>query len=434
MSLTSWKEDFEGKRVLIWGYGMEGRSSYRFIRRLLPQQTLYIADTDASKIAGTENTVFVKDEDVSTDDYDLVLKSPGIVVREGMDLEKISGEAPLFLKHYRDRTVGITATKGKSTTTSLTAAILKKKINAILVGNIGIACFDIIDEMENGAVAVFEIACHHLEYAKESPHVGVLMNLYEEHLDHYGSFEKYGAAKANVFRHQKKGDLCLLGKDLKDFIAESINRPVLIGSEIRAEGRKLITPDRELEIKDCRLIGAHNYQNLAVAYYIGQYYGVSDEQVIEAAREFVPLHHRIEDLGCRNGIRYINDSISTIGQSCIQALKALDDVDVVLVGGMDRGIDYDELEQYLASRDTAVVFMYGSGKRIFEEMKNKGLARRDMVYCEDLETAVRTAEGICRPAHSILLSPAASSYDHFKNFEQRGEIFRRLAFDEMESH
>ena len=151
MSLQSWKEEFEGKNILIYGYGIEGRSTYRLIRRLCPDQIITIADGGKGKETAekeTLHTICISDQDLDLSSYDLVMKAPGVVLKPGTDLSSISGQAQLFLKHYRQRTIGITGTKGKSTTTSLVAAMLKEKYPTVLVGNIGIACFDAIDEMD----------------------------------------------------------------------------------------------------------------------------------------------------------------------------------------------------------------------------------------------------------------------------------------------
>ena len=192
----------------------------------------------------------------------------------------------------------------------------------------------------------------------------------------------------------------------------------------------LITPEHTLTIRESRLIGSHNFDNLAVAYFISTLYGVTNTQVKEAVKKFRPLSHRLEYLGEKDGIRYVNDSISTIGETCIKAIEALDHVDTVLVGGMDRGISYDEFEEYLHGReDLNIIFMYASGKRILHEMQEKHLLRDGLYEVENLEEAVAMAKKITKPGHICLLSPAASSYDHFKNFEERGEVFARLAFD-----
>lgn len=433
MSYDTWKSEFEGKNILIYGYGIEGKSTYRFIRKVCPDLHLTIADGGKGLNVAKQETVFttcITDENLNLSSFDLVMKAPGIVLKEGTDLSNISGETQLFLKHYRKQTIGITGTKGKSTTTSLVNALLKEKYRTVLVGNIGVACFDAIEEMEEGALAAFEISCHQLEYCPYSPHVGVYLNLYEEHLDHYGSFEKYGDAKFHNVAYQEENDFAIMNQNLVQYTDRVTSHLSLIGKDIYAKGKVIHIPGKEMKITDCALIGEHNYQNLAVAWAVADYYGISEEQVKHAVSKFRPLAHRLEDLGEYNNIRYVNDSISTIGQACIQALKSIQDVDVVLVGGKDRGIEYNELEDYLAASDVSVIFMYASGKRVYEEMKEKGELRDGLYVTEDLYQAMDLARKLCRVHHTVLLSPAASSYDHFRNFEERGDIFRSLASGE----
>lgn len=434
MSLGTWKQEFENKNILIWGYGIEGKSSYAFIRKLLPEQSITIADGGKGyEVAQKEttNTNVIKDADIQFDKYDLILKAPGIVVKDESILPKITGQAQLFLKHYRNQTVGITGTKGKSTTTSLVAHILKEKYDTVLVGNIGKACFDEIEEMEKGAIAAFELSCHQMEYATYSPHVGVFLNLYEEHLDHYGSFEKYGEAKFHILKYQTEGDISIISSELPQYISQLTTKSYLIGKDIYATDHILHIPNHILEVKQCSLIGTHNYQNLAVAYMVAHLLGISDEQVQHACRTFQPLHHRLENLGEHEGITYINDSISTIGQATIQALKAVNHVETVLIGGMDRGISYKELKDYLVHDSKVnVIFMYATGQRIYDEMTQEYGSREHTYLVGDLKQAVSLAKQITAKGHACLLSPAASSYDHFKNFEERGRIFQELAFED----
>lgn len=433
MSMESWRNEFAGKNILIWGYGIEGRATYRLIRRLCPDQMITIADGGKGLDTAKQETVLttcITDENLDLSAYDLVMKAPGIVLPQGTDTSNISGEAQLFLKHYAERTIGITGTKGKSTTTSLVAAVLKEQYPTVLVGNIGIACFDAVDEMEAGALAAFEISCHQLEYCPYSPHIGVYLNLFEEHLDHYGSFKAYGDAKFNNIAHQKESDLAIMNENLTQYLPLVRSRTLLIGKDIRNEGKTLFTPYGSTDGSDAHLIGDHNCLNLAVAVTVAKEYGIDDEKIHHAIAAFSPLAHRLEDLGENSeGIRFVNDSISTIGQACIQALSSIDNVDVVLVGGMDRGIEYDELEEYLSFHDFHVIFMYATGRRIYEEMRNRGLERERLYPVEDLAEAMKLAKRLCRKHHTVLLSPAASSYDHFRNFEERGEVFRKLAFE-----
>ena len=434
MSLAEWKKEFEGKKIVIWGMGREGRSTLAFLRRLFPEMKITIAerrDADFEAIHEIDDNVEVfADDTFDFNACDMIIKSPGIVVRDGIDASKITEETDLFLKHYGRQTIGITGTKGKSTTTSLTYALLKEAKMVNLCGNIGVPCFEVIDDMEKGELACFELSCHQLEYCTHSPDIAVFLNLYEEHLDHYGTFEKYADAKANILKYQNEDDIAIIHPDLRCYVQPWNEHVYTIGEDIYADGMTLITPEHTLTIRESRLIGSHNFDNLAVAYFISTLYGVTNTQVKEAVKKFRPLSHRLEYLGEKDGIRYVNDSISTIGETCIKAIEALDHVDTVLVGGMDRGISYDVFEEYLHGReDLNIIFMYASGKRILHEMQEKHLLRDGLYEVENLEEAVAMAKKITKPGHICLLSPAASSYDHFKNFEERGEVFARLAFD-----
>ncbi|MBO7703879.1 MAG: UDP-N-acetylmuramoyl-L-alanine--D-glutamate ligase [Solobacterium sp.] len=429
MNREAWKAEFEGKKILIWGFGREGQSSLKWIRDLLPDQAIDIADSGSSEaLTNAEalpNVRVYKEAHTDFSSYDVILKSPGIVIPEGMDRTNITQQSQLFLKHQGFQTIGITGTKGKSTTTSLTACVLSEKYTTHLVGNIGIPCFDVLPKLKDEDLAAFEISCHQLEYSPYSPHTAVYLNLYEEHLDHYGSFQAYGDAKANIFRHQKEGDIRILSGELP-YVSEC-DDAYLIGRDISGDEHTLRFGDRTMPTPHTKLLGAHNFMNLSIVYAIACLYGLSDEEFARGAGKFEPLHHRLELIGEHHGIRYVNDSISTIGQTAIAALNALPDTDVILIGGMDRGIEYQELEDYLASRpDLWTVFMYGTGKRIFEELKQANRTHDHMCFEPDLAHAVKTASKLCRSGHIVLLSPAASSYDAFKNFEHRGTVFEEL--------
>ena len=429
MNRQAWIDEFAGKKILIWGFGREGQSSLKWIRNLCPELPVVIADSGSSKAleeaALTPFTTVLKEADVDFSAYDRILKSPGIVIPEGMDRSAMTQQSELFLKHQGFQTIGITGTKGKSTTTSLTAAVLRQKFHTHLVGNIGIPCFDILPELKDDDLVAFEISCHQLEYGSYSPHLAVYLNLYEEHLDHYGSFQAYGDAKATIFRHQHEGDIAILHQDLP--YCRERRDAILIGKDIRADENALYFREKQHALPHTKLIGAHNRVNLAVVYAISCLLGLSDEQFDQGAESFEPLAHRLQPVGVKHGIHYVNDSISTIGQTAIAALQALPETDVILIGGMDRGIEYNELEEYLFHHpDLHVIFMYASGHRVYQELKENGMTHDHMHVCDDLEAAVQKASALCRRDHIVLLSPAASSYDHFKNFEERGAVFTDL--------
>ncbi len=414
--------EFRGKKVLIWGFGLEGNSTYNFIKNVLPDQALYICDSNKPDPAVFKHDIIIDEETLNTEDYDIVMKAPGVKAhnRKG----NISGQTPLFLKYYRNNSIGVTGTKGKSTTSSLLYHVLKEKTkNIFLVGNIGVPCFDILNFMNEDSLVVFEVSCHQLEYSKYSPYIGVLLNTYEEHLDHYESFEKYAESKKQVYLHQSESDFAIINYELKDTIKDRDNI-IWANKDVYAVDNKLITPYDSVEIST-KLIGKHNMYNIAIVYYIAHVlFGITNTKFIEAVNSFKPLPHRLEDVGSFGGIRFINDSISTIGQSAIKAIESLQNVSTVLIGGFDRNINYDELIEYLKEANIDnVIFMYDSGKRIYENLKS---SKATLYYVSDMYEAVKLAKKVTGKNKVCLLSPAAASYGNFKNFEERGNEFKRI--------
>ena len=453
----------KGKKVLILGFGREGKSTFRLLKKLGICKKIDIADIASPKESVDGDALWISGPDYQKclDNYDVVFKSPGIVLERpiGEYRCQILSQTEVFVSCFRDQIIGITGTKGKSTVTTLVYHLLKESgMDALLVGNIGIPAFDHIEEITPDTRIVFELSCHQLEYMTVSPHIGVLLNLHEEHLDHYGTMEKYVAAKYHIFSSQRPEDIficstqCLppegscpsrlikasfleenmeedtsccsteKGLDAKDIQVECGNgQPA-----IRFGGSLFRIPSSEI-----RLMGSHNYFDIGIAYGICRLLGMTDEAFAEGLKTYVPLPHRLQYLGEREGIRYYDDSISTICDTTIQALHTLKDVDTVLIGGMDRGIDYGELIEFLSESPVPhIILMEATGKRIYQEIHRcypnfKGRAR--LILSEHLEDAVRRAKQLTRPGRSCLLSPAAASYGIFKNFEERGDAFARLA-------
>ncbi|MDI9518919.1 MAG: UDP-N-acetylmuramoyl-L-alanine--D-glutamate ligase [Erysipelotrichaceae bacterium] len=416
--------EFRNKKVLIWGLGMEGNSTYTFIKNCLPDQKLYVCDTKIVNTSVFKDDIIVDEKTLDTTEYDIVMKAPGI---KGDNLKgNISGQAPLFLKYFGKNVIGITGTKGKSTTTTLIYDVLKTKFSSIyMVGNMGLPCFDIIKHMKKDSVIVFELSCHQLQFTKYSPYVGVLLNLYEEHLDHYDSYENYKTAKKQIYLHQSYSDEAIINYDLKDEIEDRDNI-AWINKDIYAKDKTLINPYDSVELESTNLIGSHNMSNLSVVYYITHVlYGVTNEDFIEVIKNFNPLPHRLEIVGNFNGITYVNDSISTIGQSTIQAIKGLKNVNTVLIGGYERNIDYTDLIEFLKTSNIEnIILMYDTGKRIFRELID---INSTVYYEKNLYDAMKLAKRVTKRNTTCLLSPAAASYNDFKNFEERGNEFKRLA-------
>lgn len=393
--MKSIKETLENKRILIWGYGREGKSTEAFIKSHVDVTTLDVYEGER--------------EGFDDEKYDFIIKSPGIVYFT--DNPKYTSQTILFLNEFGDRTIGITGTKGKSTTSSLMYEVLKacgKK--TVLLGNIGKPCLDLYDEIDNDTFVVFELSCHQLSKLEAAPKYSVFLNLFEEHLDYYKTMDRYFASKANITTHQKKGDVCLLGA----------NVPKL---ETPADTRIVDKLNHDITLQ---IPGEHNLLNAEFVYEMTvNVLGLDKENVLKGLKEFRGLSHRLQYFTTKNDVRYIDDSISTIPEATISAVKSIKGAGTVLVGGMDRGIDYSLLTSFIKETPHVnFILMYDTGARIYDEL---GPEKPGNVFVtSELNEAVAKAKEISKPGSAVVLSPAAASYGFFKNFEERGDKFQEL--------
>lgn len=478
------RKRIENKKVLILGFGREGKSTLKLFLEAGGAKELAVGDlkefsrkdlaylneeTAEVQAAGFEEINFIcgPDYQKAMDDYDLVMKSPGIVLERPVEEYKaeILSQMQLIFEVYRDRIIGITGTKGKSTTTTLLYHILKESgVPAVLAGNIGIPVFDIVHKIEKDSLLILELSCHQLEYMTVSPKRGVLLNIYEEHLDHYGTMEKYVASKEKIYENQMLGDLLYVHPSVAP--GEDGYRGTCIFVEAEDEGDKERLCGKEdvsdkavnikskasvilrgchifygqrdfkIPVEKISLLGTHNYLDIAFVYGMCCDLGISDEQFEAGLISYVPLPHRLQYIGTVDGVAYYDDSISTIDETTIQALNTIRNADTVLIGGMDRDISYVNLEEYLASSKVAhIILMEATGKRIYREiMENMpDFAGKDRLYVvEHLQDAVALAKEITKKGGSCILSPAAASYGIFKDFEKRGECFKKLVLEEGE--
>lgn len=425
------KKYTENKSVCILGFGREGKSTYNILTKYCSPSAIAVADINKiDDLSESVELICGENYQKSLDDFDLVFKSPGIVLEKQQSELKclITSETQVFFEVYREQIIGITGTKGKSTVTSLIYHILKESgKDCRIAGNIGIPVFDIAESMTDETIVVCELSCHQLEYMTVSPATAVFLNLFEEHLDHYGTMERYYNAKKNIYLYQKEYDCLLINSDIAPQ-----NSPELLQYiyEISAENAKAEIyvhdgivkqeshEDYIIPTDKIKLLGIHNHYNIAVAYFITSFY-VEPEEFEKALCTFNPLAHRLEYVDTVNGIRWYDDSISTACATAIEAVKSVPNVKTILVGGMDRGIDYTTLVDFLRSTDINVICMEASGRRIYNMAEN-------FRYVPHLEDAVKLASEITPSGASCVMSPASASYGIFKNFEERGDVFKSL--------
>lgn len=449
------KSFLASKRCIIVGCGREGISTYHFIRSILPELPLCIADRDHQ--LSTIYPVFAKDQHLSfqlgdtyldhLDSFDLIIKTPGVTLKTLQHQparEKISSQTDLFLRMYGKQVIGITGTKGKSTTSSLIRHIaLKHTDNTILVGNIGVPPFDLIKQINADTIIVCELSSHQLQYITVAPHISILLNIYEEHLDHYNSYLEYQLSKFNIALCQSPTDHFIYNQD-DDRIADLLNSHPTSG--IKHPFSKLkqvsngawiddimmhLTLDTPLDFYALslprNLLGSHNLLNIMAATLACKLTGIDNKTILKGIEDFKGLEHRIEYVGCYHGINYYNDSISTIPQAAIAAMETLKDVDTLILGGFDRGIDYSVLVNYIKKAPLRnVIFVGDAGARIHQLLVEAGIDQKFFFATNDYREVVAKAREITAPGSICLLSPAAASYDQFKNFEERGKYFKEL--------
>ena len=407
----------EGQRILIAGYGREGQSAERLIKKILPEAPVTVAtqveDGKWKAASGEWRTDWP---------FDAVIKSPGIptfhLPPDGYHLTSLTD---LFLQVYGDKTVGVTGTKGKSTTASLIHHLLP---GSILAGNIGVPLFDVIEELDEHSLVVAELSCHQLEVLHRSPHVAVLLNLYQEHLDHYVDYMGYKMAKMQIALHQHPGDhfyYCTDNEELRSLV-ESVE--CRVESELHPYSIYDIT-DEERELLDvCPLEGEHNRSNALVACRVSALMTrQSLSNLHSPLSTFKGLRHRMEQVGVYCGITWYDDSISTIPAATIAAVKALGRVDTLILGGFDRGIDYSPLVAFLQQNPIDnLVFVGAAGRRIHSAAQP--LSHSATLVEDDYTRIVPWCAEHTPQGGVVLLSPAAASYDAFKNFEVRGDFYK----------
>jgi UDP-N-acetylmuramoylalanine--D-glutamate ligase len=381
--------------------------------------------------------------------YDLIIKSPGIpssLLKGKVSDDKITSQTDIFLTLFRDRVIGITGTKGKSTTSSLIYHILSHRSdNVLLAGNIGVPVFELVDKIDDETMIVFELSSHQLENVTVSPRISVLLNLFEEHLDHYNGLKEYHYAKLNIMKFQKESDIFVFNADdaftgryLQDEkvagkqFPYSVEKVLKKGVFVR-KGKVIFSNGESLSEFDFSgrqgLPGQHNLQNIMASVAVAKVFGVDDEIIQQSVTDFKGLPHRLEYIGEFKGIHFYNDSIATIPEATIEAVKTLKNVDTLILGGKDRGIDYEILIDFIIESELKnVIFMGDAGKRIYEGIKEKGRTiRPELFLIDDFAEIVEIVRKYTSQGTICLLSPAASSYDMFGSFVERGEAFKKIA-------
>ena len=436
------KKRLEKKRILLLGFGREGQSSYQVIRKVLPEQEICIADRNTSiremqMLEDDRHLDFQCGQDYlyGLAQFDVIIKSPGISLKgitTPFDKSRITSQTDLFLEAYAHQVIGVTGSKGKSTTCSLITHILKTAgKDVILLGNIGTPAFHFLDQITPDTHIVDELSSHQLEYIHRAPHIAVLLNLFEEHLDAYDSFRHYQLAKLNIARLQVAKDVFVYNAD-DPLICEHLKSMALKQKQVPYSQTRPLANERFHNIHNRYLKGDHNQQNIMAAIIVALMRGVGEEAILDGMASYKGLAHRMENVGFYHGIQWYNDSIATIPEACMAAVRSLPDVDTLILGGFDRGINYSNLAKFLISSEVRNLILVGdAGRRIGTEIEKTIKAGKMLFYINRFDDFLPIALENTREGATCLLSPAAASYDEFRSFEERGFRFSDMVKEVM---
>lgn len=448
--LTELIEYLKNKKILILGFGVEGKSTYNFLRKHFPQKPLAVRyhkqdfNEESKYLEQDKNLSFYTGDEYLKDieQYDLILKSPGVSfkgINTNSFINKVTSQLELFFEYYSCYTIGITGTKGKSTTSSLIYKMLvdqDKKTR--LLGNIGIPIFEEIEEITQDEIIVLELSSHGLEYVKKSPNISILLNVYPEHLDHYESLNKYIEAKYNIVKFQQENDVAIFNMDnqlMKEYGYDFSSKDYAITMQEDNPKREnsiylkddiVYSKQRPIyNAKDKRnLKGNAMLNNIMFVLAVNEIMQLDIEKTVNTINTFKPLEHRMEYVGIYENVEYYNNSIATVPEATIDAINTLEKVNTLIVGGNDRGVSQDNLIEFLKnSRVENIICLPKTGEYIYKELQNEN---KKLVMVQTMEEAVAQAKQLTKKGKICLLSPAASSYGYFKNFEERGRKFKEL--------
>ncbi|HID87126.1 MAG TPA: UDP-N-acetylmuramoyl-L-alanine--D-glutamate ligase [Anaerolineae bacterium] len=446
--------NFVNKRATIIGLGREGTALARFLARrgaVVTVSDLKPAEELRERIAalGGLSIRFVLGGHPSEilDDADVVFVSPGVrpeapilveARRRGLPL---SSATMLFFELCPAPIIGVTGSSGKTTTVTLVGEMLKaSSFRTWVGGNIGQPLIEQVEEMAPRDWVVMELSSFQLEPMRRSPHIAAFLNLTPDHLDRHLSFEAYRAAKLPILRYQGSDDLALLGHDdpsTRALRSECRGRVLFFSQRaepeegaflrndeifVRFEGRE----ERVCPLDRVRLRGRHNLDNVLAASALARAAGASFDAMAEVIASFEGVEHRLELVRELDGVRYVNDSIATSPRRAMAALESFEEPIVLLAGGRHKNLPLEGLVRLIRQKVRHLV-LFGEAALVLEAAVKDGREPRPPIHrCHTLEEAVEVAARVAQPGDVVLLSPACTSFDAFRDFAERGARFKEL--------
>ncbi|WMJ88470.1 UDP-N-acetylmuramoyl-L-alanine--D-glutamate ligase [Anaerocolumna sp. MB42-C2] len=440
------------KRILIFGTGISGISAAKLLQKAAADIILYDGNDKLDKdeiksklpedFKGTILLGAVPEELINT--LDLVILSPGVptdlnLVNQMRDKKiPIWGEVELAYYFSKGKIVGITGTNGKTTTTTLVGEIMKTYFNSVfVVGNIGVPYTEMVLNTTEESVTVAEMSSFQLETIESfKPNVSAILNITPDHLNRHHTMEKYIEAKKNITLNQDSKDVCILNyeDEVLRKIGQELKTKVFYFSSLHILDKGIYLEDENIiykngqnkilvcNIKELNIFGRHSYENVMAAVACGISLGVPMDKIKTAITNFVAVEHRIEYVTTKHGVKYYNDSKGTNPDASMKAIESMQTPTLLIAGGYDKGSDYDEWLEAFDGKIRFLVLLGQTRDKIADTAKRHGF--ENIIIVESLKEAVDVCAIKANQGDSVLLSPACASWGMFKNFEERGRLFK----------
>ena len=381
--------------------------------------------------------------------FNIIFRSPSCLpTRPELEDEAKRGaivttEIEMLMEMCPCKIVGVTGSDGKTTTTSMISAILKKAgYKTYLGGNIGTPLFTKLPEITTDDIVVLELSSFQLMNMKVSPDIAVITNITPNHLNIHKDYQEYIDAKKNIFKHQNENGILILNYDneiTRNCEVEAKGKVIFFSGKTKLDNGFIIDDNivkecedkvrkHVLDTKEVILRGQHNFQNIATALAATKTL-VDQDVAVEAIKEFKPVEHRIEFIREIDGVKWYNDSASSSPTRTISGINAFDENIVLIAGGYDKNLDYEPIAKPILDKVTTLILIGQTAEKIYDTVKNeeeKSNKKVNIYMCDSLEQTVELAKKFARKGDVVLFSPASASFDMFKNFADRGNKFKNI--------
>ncbi len=431
-------KEFCGKSVDVIGMGV---SNLPFIKLLCENNAKVTVldknvNLDKSLLSGFDVNYVLGDDYLEHLKSEIIIRTPGLnrfnkkLVMAENNGSIITSEMELFFEVCPTKIIAITGSEGKTTTSTLITKMLEDANYKVhLGGNIGKPLLCDVPFMNENDISVVELSSFQLMSMKQSPNIAVITNLTPNHLDMHSSMDEYRVAKENIFKYQTENDVLITNFD-DEITAKYISKGKTLGfSDEKGDafyknGEVYINDEPFLEISDIRIVGKHNVSNYMAAI-LATLGLVSRENVINVAKTFAGVEHRIEFVRELDGVKYYNDSIGTSPTRTIAGLNAFDQKVILIAGGYDKKIPFEPLAPVISEKVKTLILVGDTSDKI-EKAVREFDGELDIIKCDDFLCAVNTSRKVSKEGDVVLLSPSCAAFDLFKNFAERGKKFKEI--------